>query len=92
MVGKICRTLMMIVVNTNMVVRFTPKAASKKAGLKNIRVVLGKSCSQINHRERLILNWDKLLKLLNEMVKYCLADFLSKKGVVLVPNNISSLF
>ena len=36
---------MMMVVNTNIVVRFTPKAASKKAGLKNIREVLGKSCS-----------------------------------------------
>ena len=47
MVGKICRTLMMIVVNTNMVVRFTPKAASKKAGLKNKGAVLEKVVLEI---------------------------------------------
>ena len=43
MVGRICLTLMMIVVNTNIVVRFTPKAASKNAGLKNIKTLVGKS-------------------------------------------------
>ena len=53
---------MMIVVNTNMVVRFTPKAASKKAGLKNIRVVLGKSCSENNHRGRFNIELGQALK------------------------------
>ena len=51
---------MMIVVNTNMVVRFTPKAASKKAGLKNIRVVLGKVVLKSITGNVSIFNWDKL--------------------------------
>ena len=43
MVGRICLTLMMIVVITSIVVRFTPKAASKKPGLKNMVALVGKS-------------------------------------------------
>ena len=43
MVGRICLTLMMIVVITSIVVRFTPKAASKNAGLKNMVALVGKS-------------------------------------------------